>query len=97
MEQCFLSSKDKSVRYNTRDLCELACQVKEKRSSITHIEQKETRYCNFRSLAGMEPAEVPPSGQKVARYIHITNELQIELLFQSFISDPSPIIGNACH
>jgi len=26
MEQCFLSSKDKSVRYNTRDLCELACQ-----------------------------------------------------------------------
>ena len=28
MEQCFLSSKDKSVRYNTRDLCELACQVK---------------------------------------------------------------------
>ena len=31
MEQCFLSSKDKSVRYNTRDLCELACQVKEKK------------------------------------------------------------------
>ena len=27
MEQCFLSSKDKNVRYNTRDLCELACQV----------------------------------------------------------------------
>jgi len=26
MEQCFLSSKDKNVRYNTRDLCELACQ-----------------------------------------------------------------------
>ena len=69
MEQCFLSSKDKSVRYNTRDLCELACQVKENISPLTHIEQKET--CNFRSLGGMEPAEVLPSGRKVARYISL--------------------------
>ena len=82
MEQCFLSSKDKSVRYNTRDLCELACQVKENISSITHIEQKKTCYCNFRSLAGMEPAEVLPSGQKVARYFS-QNKLLMEILFQS--------------
>ena len=62
MEQCFLSSKDKNVRYNTRDLCELACQVSGKleikyregrkyvgQPLFTHIDGKHTGR-KFRSL-----------------------------------------------
>ena len=41
MEQCFLSSKDKTVRYNTRDLCELACQVGDKTREHRNRKYKE--------------------------------------------------------
>ena len=41
MEQCFLSSKDKNVRYNTRDLCELACQVSEVKNRTKNREGTE--------------------------------------------------------
>ena len=92
MEQCFLSSKDKSVRYNTRDLCELACQVKEKKKgSLITFTERNTHYCNSRSLAEMEPAEVLPSGQKVARYI---SPISCKLKFFELCDIATPISQN---